>query len=238
MGRLHTSEPAPGIGSVQHERMAWLIAAVGGQAAAARLAEVSPDTVNNLRKPGWKIPLNVALALCQEAGMSLDWLATGHQVRPDLSNAGLQLFLADDAPAGQFASHVRLKPLRPQKLVRGNMVLEMWEPSSLAFEQSWLTDELGTSAERARYSFVDDDGLGPALPRGALVIVEPVAAGALRSGLHLVELGDELLPRRVNRMPAGGFELVADADLTWRYPVPADDPPPFHRILWWAVETR
>jgi hypothetical protein len=235
LGRLTTTDPAPGAGSQQHERMAWLILAVGGQGAAARIAEVSADTINNLRKPGWKISLNVALSLCQEARVSLDWLATGHHVRPDLAATGAPVSIAG-VPDNGAASHVRLLPLRPRHTIRAGASVEIWEPSSLAFEEAWLTDELGTLAENARYSFLDDDGMAPAMPRGSMVIVEPAPHRNLRSGLYLVELGDELLPRRLNRIPAGGFELVADADMAWRYPLPPEDPPPLFRILWSGVE--
>lgn len=70
-----------------NERVSLLVDLAGGLTAAARLAKVTSDTVNNWRKPGARLPLHGVLPLCVAAGVSLDWLATGHMVRPDLQNS-------------------------------------------------------------------------------------------------------------------------------------------------------
>ena len=73
----------------------------------------------------------------------------------------------------------------------------------------------------------------PVIGKGALVIVDSRPAGA-KSGLYLVAVGDELLPRRVTRLPSGVADLVADADSRWRYTLPSDpaEAPELYRIVW------
>ena len=71
----------------RHERVALLVECVGGLSRAARIAEASPATVNNWRKEGAALPIDGMLRLCQAAGLPLDWVASGHLVRPDLAPA-------------------------------------------------------------------------------------------------------------------------------------------------------
>lgn len=60
-----------------NQRVAFLVTCVGGLAAAARICEVSPDTINNWRKDGAKLPLMSVFQLCVKVGLTLDWVATG-----------------------------------------------------------------------------------------------------------------------------------------------------------------
>lgn len=98
----------------RHERVALLVELVGGLSRAAALAEVSPATISNWRKPGATLQIDGVLALCLEAGVSLDWLATGHMVRPDLVGQ------PEEAPQGVAisASLVRLIDLRVAAALR------------------------------------------------------------------------------------------------------------------------
>ena len=70
--------------SQRHERVGQLVELVGGLQRAAEITAAHPDTVNKWRRPGAKLPLDGMLRLCEAAGRTLDWLATGHDTRPDL----------------------------------------------------------------------------------------------------------------------------------------------------------
>lgn len=222
----------PGPGSGLHDRMAWLISAVGGQAAAAPIAEVSKDTVNNLRKPGWKVPLDAAINLCRAVGVSLDWLASGQQSRLDLPPGAIQQI---DEESGDefFGQYARLRPLKPERRRVSGKNVELWTPSPLAFDPIWLQKEFGAAPDELRYALVEDDGMAPSIPRHALVLVDATPQIVPRSGDYLVELGEELLARRLNRRPDGTSELVAEADLTWRYEITRPNPT-LYRIRWCA----
>lgn len=69
----------------RYERVALLVEWVGGLARAAEIARVTTSTINNWRKKGAALPVDGMLLLCTEAGLSLDWIATGHMIRPDLA---------------------------------------------------------------------------------------------------------------------------------------------------------
>lgn len=69
----------------RHERVSLLVEWVGGLARAAEIAQVTSSTINNWRKEGATLPVDGMLLLCQAAGLSLDWVATGHMIRPDLA---------------------------------------------------------------------------------------------------------------------------------------------------------
>ncbi|MEO8757081.1 MAG: hypothetical protein ABI398_04930 [Devosia sp.] len=47
-------------------------------------------------------------------------------------------------------------------------------------------------------------------------------------------VGDELLVRRLSRLPGGSSELIADADPRWRYALPAEPPADLelYRVVW------
>lgn len=69
----------------RHERVALLVEWVGGLKRAAKIADVSVDTINNWRKPSAALSIDGMLKLTRAAGLSLDWVATGHMIRPDVA---------------------------------------------------------------------------------------------------------------------------------------------------------
>ena len=114
-------------------------------------------------------------------------------------------------------------PLRPDKTAIGGREVERLVLSDMPFGLDWLRRELdGLTPDLARFARLDDDGMAPRLPKGAAVLIDLRPTG-LRSGIYLVEAGDELLARRLRRLPDGSAELVADNDPAWRFPVPAGD---------------
>lgn len=222
----------PAVSLARHERVTLLVEAVGGLKRASEIAGVSADTINNWRKEGAKLPMDGMLQLSQAAGVSLDWVATGHMVRPDLldwTGPGLA-----DGPASNFGGlgFERLMPLRAERAAGGGVEVNRFIPSEIAVSGQWLKREFGLDADRARYAILDDDGMAPRLGRGALVVLDAQPQKQLRSGVVLLE-GDELVARRLYRMPDGYFELLADGDANWRYRTNRlDQLPPLHRIVW------
>jgi len=73
--------------------------------------------------------------------------------------------------------------------------------------------------------------MAPAIRNGATVLVEG-RAGWLRTGLYCVVIDDELLVRRLQRLPGGVNELVADADPRWRFVL--SEEVEMYRVVWVA----
>jgi hypothetical protein len=195
-----------GYRAAQHERVAALVTAVGGPVKAAALVGKTRTHIDNMRKPDAPLRLEDLLPLCVEAGYSLDWVATGHQVRPDILSADMGM--------------VQIEAL-------GNGA------APLAFDAAWLRTTLGIGSDGLRTAVAEDAGMSPMIGKGATVLVD-IGRGALRSGVYLVGLDEELVARRLQRMPGGKLELVADHDPKWRYELHPGDPDvlTIHRIVW------
>ena len=112
-------------GKTQEERIAALVSAVGGPVRAAALLGKTRTHVDNMRKAGAPLRLEDVLVLARESGVTLDWVATGQAVRPDLRG------LADAGSGGFDAlpNFVRLLPLRPEVISAGGRTIERWTPS-------------------------------------------------------------------------------------------------------------
>ena len=96
-------------GDTQEERIASLVSAVGGPVRAASLIGKTRTHVDNMRKAGAPLRLEDVLILAREAGVTLDWIATGQSVRSDLRGLAAPEALAfDSRPV-----FVLLLPLRP-----------------------------------------------------------------------------------------------------------------------------
>lgn len=227
----------PGFAMTQDERVAELVALVGGPVKAAAIIGKTRTHIDNMRKPDAPLRLDDVLALAKAAGVSLDWVATGYSVRPDLSERAGRGELADAAGTGfgGLPGFTRLQPLRPEIAAQGDRALELWRPSDIAVSAQWLDAEFGLSGDTARYASAGDAGMEPVIGKGAQVIVDSRPAPP-RTGLYLVGVGDELLARRLTRLPDGRAELIADADPRWRYVLPAEASPELelYRIVWTA----
>jgi hypothetical protein len=190
-----------------------------------------------MRKIDAPLRLDDVLALAREAGVSLDWVATGYHVRPDLSERADRLVgeLADAGSVGfgGLPGFARLQPLRPQTVQQGGRSLELWTPSEIAVSAQWLDTEFRLNSDTARYANAGDNGMEPAIGKGALVIVDSRPAPP-KTGLYLVAVGDELLARRLQRLPGGNADLIADADPRWRYALPNEPGSDLelYRIVW------
>ena len=209
----------------QDERIATLVAAVGGPVKAAALLGKTRTHIDNMRKAGAPLRLEDVLVLARAAGVTLDWVATGQAVRADVRGMA-------DGPTGGFEGlpgFVRLMPLRPEIVTTAGRRIERFVPSEFAVSAQWL-DALGLNETAARYAVAGDGGLAPAIGKGAFLVLDgrPVPP---RTGLYLVAVGDELLPRRLNRLPDGTSELIADADPRWRFVLGSDEVE-MYRIVW------
>jgi hypothetical protein len=211
-------------GETPEERIAALVTAVGGPVRAAALVGKTRTHVDNMRKAGAPLRLEDVLVLAREAGVTLDWVATGQTVRADLRGLAAPETGAFDALPG----FVRLLPLRPEIVTVGGRTVERWTPSEFAVSTQWL-DRLGLTEETARYAPAGDAGMAPAIAKGAFLVLD-ARKQPPRTGLYLVAVGDELLPRRLHRLPDGTSELIADADARWRFIV--GEAVEMFRIVW------
>src|SRR5262249_24086400 len=126
----------PGYSMSLEERVAHLVALVGGPVRAAAIIGKPRTHVDNMRKPDAPLRLDDVLALAREAGVSLDWVATGYHVRPDLLERAErpdgELADAGTPGFGGLPGFARLQPLRPELVVAAGRAIERWTPSDIA----------------------------------------------------------------------------------------------------------
>lgn len=209
----------PGFELSQEERISALVAAVGGPVKAAAITGRTRTHIDNMRKAGAALRLDDLILLAIEAGVTLDWVATGYDRRPDLPAHN-----SHTAPsADQSGGLIELKPLAPGRASA--------DQAQLAVSANWLHRELGLAPDQVRIAATDDDGMAPLITKGAQVIAT-LESAPLRSGIYLLVSGNELLARRLNRTPDGGLELSSDTDANWRYTITEPQLPTLHRIVW------
>jgi hypothetical protein len=217
-----------------NERIGALIEGVGGVTEAARITGKSRGAVHRWRQEGVAVELDAVLPLAVENGVSLDWVATGYQVRKDL--------LASRDPSepgkggGGASPYVRLMPLRPGQNRRSKAEAQL-TPSPVGFTAEAISALApGLTPDHVRYAVAGDDGMAPAIGKGSLVLVD-IRPQPLRSGIYLVDIGDELVARRANPMPGGAAALSADAIPGWNYAVSSGSPADLitlgvYRLVW------
>lgn len=227
----------PGFALTKQQRIIAVIEGAGGPVRAAQITGLSRTTLRNWRQEGADPPMGAISPLCREAGVSLDWVETGYQVRPDIAALSFGPGVSETGAATvDLAGYARLLPLKPDVAVQAGQRVERWTPSPFAVGVQWLYEEFELAPDTARYAVIDEAGMAPLIPVGAAVILDTRPGPKRRSGMYLVEAGEELLPRRLNRLPKGEFELVAD-NSSWRYNLGADDDPVMWRIVWAARAT-
>jgi len=228
----------PGFAMTPDQRFWELVRMVGGTGEAARITGKSTNTIRNWGEPDTRRPLEEMLKLCVEAGVTLDWFATGYMTRPDIAakqgDSGGNGLGEEGAPAKSAAGdYVGLMPLRPERHEHnGSPPVERWTPSEVGLSAGWL-DARRLSRDRVRYAIAGDAGMTPIIGKGDLVVID-IGTRPLSSGLYLTTVGDELLARRLQRLPDGRAELVADAEPSWRFSLPpgAEGGSLLYRIVW------
>lgn len=232
MARAIKSIMVPGFTLEFHERVAALVEMVGGLVEASKVAGVDRDTVNNWRKAGARVPILGLLPLAVRAGVTLDWVATGNQQRPDIEALGWRQVGAEEQSSAPPASGlVQIAPMKGELHEQDGQLVRRLEPSVFAVSELWLKERHGLAVEDLRYALAGDDGMASIIPKGSMIIVQAEPAKALTPGLYVVEIRGVLLARRLNVTLEGEYELAADDNPTWRYPLPSKRPMLF-RVLW------
>jgi len=224
----------PGFSLPFHDRVAMLVEMVGGLVEAAKIAKVDRDTINNWRKEGARVPILGLLPLAIAAQVTLDWIATGYQQRPDIEALGWNLGMNEAKPAtGPAPGFTQLLPLRPEPVNDGRTRVERWTPSEIAVSTAWLSNRFGLTDETARYMILEENGMAPVLPAGTMVMVDSRSGQELKSGIYLLEVGDEVMARRLYVGPDRSLFFAADADPKWRFGVHQGTVQAW-RVVWWC----
>lgn len=159
---------------------------------------------------GVAMNLDTAARVAAEAGISLNWLATGKgEMRPSgnqaaLASGGLADGSAFAGEDGRFFAVPRLVVHRGLPATR--------DAEMVAALPIGLIIDLGMTPNRAAGFVLEAGQAGAKFPQNTIVIVdtEPQRRVGQAGGWFALVLGDELLVRFVTQRADGRFDLVAD----------------------------
>lgn len=198
----------PGFGIPIHQRMAMLIDAAGGTGPAAEIAGVARDTINNWRKEGATLPLQKVLRLAEEVGVSLDWVATGHQVRLDLQAGGGEAGPLLQIPGNDgFALIPRLEV--EASAGGGALAAEEDVGGLIAFRAEWLR-RVGVNPRSARALKARGDSMEPTIRDGDILLVDSSIDRIIDEGIYVVVVAGLALVKRLAVRRDGTIVLKSD----------------------------
>lgn len=206
------NDPEP----TQHDRLNMLVAAVGGRLRAAQIAGVSGSTIDNWRKPGASVPLEEMRALAEVAGVSLDWLASGHSFRPINASA------EKDVDRDEFVAVPRLNV--EASAGSGTLATQEDEEANgvLAFRREWLRRS-GIAPHAAQALTARGDSMEPTICDGDILLADTSIDRIIDNGIYVVVLAGLIMVKRVHPTRDGAVTLISDNP---HYPdetVPADE---------------
>jgi len=192
-----------------HERVARLIDAVGGTGEAAKLVD--------WRKEGASLPLQKILTLAVKAGVSLDWVATGHDVRPDIqSSIDAAGFAEDDG----FA----FLPLYQARAGAGQGLVPVDEQvvERLAFRRDWLR-RTGINPENTGLLLSFGDSMYPTIPDGAVMMVDFAMTDRRDGCIYVLAHDDTVMVKRLQLRADGSIVMISDNPLYERQTVTREE---------------
>lgn len=180
------------------ERFGRLIEMVGGAGRAAELLGRGWSTIDNWRKGTSRVPLMDALKLADAAGVTLDWVATGYDRRPNLP-----------PPAGMARGSFKIVHLY-QPSTDGQLI-EIADTSAevVAFREEWL-QKIGVRPENAALVRAEDDAMTPVIEMGDILLVDRGARSISGGGIYVFLRGGSVIVRRVQVMMDGAVQLIPD----------------------------
>ncbi|MCB1520664.1 MAG: LexA family transcriptional regulator [Hyphomicrobiaceae bacterium] len=182
------------------DRIEWLVTEVGGPTNAARVAEVSRQTIDRWRSGDARLPFLEAYRLARRAGVSLDWLATGFDVVPDPSDK-------KQSESQQFAVVHRYEPGQGGELVE---IVDSHD-TLIAFREGWLRN-LSMQPQNAALLLVSGDVMAPTIRDRDLILIDRAIKAIAGDGIYALLRGGALTIRRAQVMIDGSVMLIADND--------------------------
>lgn len=175
-----------------HERFAQLLQMVGGPGRAAKLLGRGATTIDNWRTGRSRVPFWDMLILADAAGVTLDWVATGHDRRPNLPPT-----------EGAAVEYVRIEVYGAGD---DNALTKLGFQPPAAYWRGWL-DEADIAPETCAVVMVQDEGMAPEIGSGDMVLVDRARTAIESGGVYALVRQRAVLVRRVQVMVDGGVRI-------------------------------
>lgn len=208
---MHDDETSESPGLV--DRVAEIVAAIGGPSAAARAIDISRNTLDLWLKGRSKIPLDGATKLASLGGKSLDWLVHGKDGAASSGAEGLpdgfvtvpMLQISASAGMGRFMS--------PDEVAGAGVA---------AFREDWMRS-MGLVPSRTHVLTAVGDSMEPTIRNGDFLLVDRSVDRVLDNGIYVVVLAGLVLVKRVQVRVNGSLVLKSENPVYGEEVVPPDE---------------
>jgi phage repressor protein C with HTH and peptisase S24 domain len=212
--------------SVEEEfrrRLRLIMQQFGSVADLARAVGVSDNAiykwVSGRGQPGMASLVNLAKA----AGVSVEWLATGH--------GAATLARLDDLPPR--APHLLAMPLAAMPTSPfGGSFKSPQLVDFLGFRPDWLQRTFGVEPDALALIEVHGDSMAPTIDDGDLILAGRHQAVFLDDGLYVLVSGGQLMPKRLQRQLDGSILVRSDNPAYESFRAAPDQLQLFGRVLW------
>lgn len=197
------------------ERLREAVEKAGGNRAAARLADVPLGSLNNWLT-GRMPRLDTGLKLAKALGVSAEWLTAGGTSAPMpdfVAHAGEGTSLVLEAKReGDDVSEYAILPRYDVQASAGEGVVVSNEQvvAFLAFRRDWLRTTLRRPPEALTLIEARGNSMAPTIHDGDLLIVDTAERAIANGAVHVLQLADQLLVKRLERRLDGTVVVHSD----------------------------
>lgn len=184
----------------------------------AQALGVSPNTWTAYKKGKSSFGLNDIAKICDVLGVDSDWLLFGERLerRPNaaINPSGYEQSFGEVSPIGDF---IALPFLDIHASAGHGAIVPVHEEARtvISFERTFLRS-LGATPDWCKIIGARGDSMTPTIPDGALIVVDHSQTEVVNGWISVVNVGGDLLVKRVRRRLDGTVELVSDNPI---YPV-------------------
>jgi hypothetical protein len=178
----------------REQRVEHLIGLVGGPGKAAAALGVTTAALRKWVTGKARLPFEEMLLLAEEAGVTLDWIATGYDRRPSLPPTA----------GGAAANFV---PVEFYGVNPDNTLCTLRHLTPLAFRRAWL-EEIGITPTSAMLIIARDDAMAPEIERDDIMLVDSEAKRVMDGGVYVLTRVGAQLVRRTQVMVEGTVALI------------------------------
>lgn len=186
------------------DRFLRLISMVGGADEAAAICDAGRSTLYSWAKSDGKVPLNAALKLAQAAGVSLDWVATGYDRRPDLASA-----------PQEDEDLIKVPRLGVTAAAGVGIRNENAEVEDYIYLTRAQLRAFGVPPDAVHFISVRGDSMEPTISDGANVLIDASRRRFRGDGVYALSIDGDVRLKRLTKTTDGSFLAISDNE---RYP--------------------
>ena len=197
-------------------RIAYCAEIIGTKSESAARAGVTAEQLNKWISGAVKVPIEAMLPLSKAANVDFSWLTTGEGRRPSGSPVQARLGAGDQPREGEPGDErrtglIRLPVYGGVLAAAGISSIPADELSEgvMSFDPRFLRDQ-GAKPEKCTVIWAHGDSMMPTIPDGSALIVDHSQTEVKNGSIMVINVGEDLLVKRVRRRMDGLIDLISD----------------------------